>query len=389
VKFRRSYLAALVAFGFTLALSHGRSTPYNNEILLADALLHGHFWIDWPGPYIDAVLYNGHRYSIEGPTPALLALPLVAIWSTAANQTFLAVVLCAVAVGAAWELCERYGVDTNTTVWLCAFLWAGTDLAWCAMLGDVWFIEHVSAVCFTLLALVELAGKRRGWLVAIWAVCALQSRFPMVLAVPVYLALLLISTERPIALAPRWRARLLGAGAVLAAIGALLVAYNFARWGTLADIGYTVFYHQDPAGSPTGSPFQLQNIGLQVWSFFVQTPTRLPGFPWLKPEYSGVALTWTSPALVLAFLARRPAGLVIALWSAAVLVAIPDFLYFTNGFAQFGMRRALDFEPFLFALIALAVRDRMPPWGYVLIAYSTLVGLWGCWYWNAFVRPGN
>jgi hypothetical protein len=50
------------------------------------------------------------------------------------------------------------------------------------------------------------------------------------------------------------------------------------------------------------------------------------------------------------------------------------------------MRHALDFEPFLIALMMLAVRDRFPLWGYVLITYSDVVGLWGCWYWLTFLR---
>ncbi|HVA33734.1 MAG TPA: hypothetical protein VNG31_06265, partial [Candidatus Baltobacteraceae bacterium] len=100
----------------------------------------------------------------------------------------------------------------------------------------------------------------------------------------------------------------------------------------------------------------------------------------------GVALTWTSPALLLAFLARKPARWTIALWLLALLTAAPNFLYYVNGFAQFGMRHALDFEPFLVALMMLGVRDRFPQWGYVLVVYSVLVGLWGCWYWLTFIR---
>jgi hypothetical protein len=47
------------------------------------------------------------------------------------------------------------------------------------------------------------------------------------------------------------------------------------------------------------------------------------------------------PALVPAFGARRPRDLVIGLWIAIVLVAGPSFVYYVNGFAQFGMRHAL------------------------------------------------
>ena len=77
----------------------------------------------------------------------------------------------------------------------------------------------------------------------------------------------------------------------------------------------------------------------------------------------------------------------IALWVAAILTAIPNFIYYVNGFAQFGMRHALDFEPFLVALMMLAVRKRVPLWSYPLLVFSMAVGFWGCWFWNDFVRP--
>lgn len=357
-----------------------RPTPYNNFVLLAQAFLHGRAWIDWPGAYIDALQYNGRYFIIEGPLPAILLLPLVALLGAQANQTLLAVVLAAVAIGAAWELGERFGLSVAANAWICAFLLAGTDLLWCAMLGDVWFLAHVSVVCFTMLALAELAGKRRGWLVALFAACAFESRFSMILALPVYAFLLFQPRDE------RTTRRLASFAAVLAGVAVLWVLYNFSRWGTWNDIGYTLWYNRDAAGMPTGSPFKLDYLQFELWSFFVQFPATLPTFPWLRPDFSGIALTWSSPALVLAFFARSPLRWVVALWAAVLLTFIPNVLYYVNGYAQFGMRHALDFEPFLVALMMLAVRRRVPVWGSVLIVYSILVGLWGCWYWLTYVR---
>jgi hypothetical protein len=386
-RIKSAYIAGLIAFALTALLSHFRPTPYNNYVLLAQAFLHGRTWIDWPGAYIDALPYGGRYYIIEAPAPALLLLPLVVVFGSATNQTLLAVILAGVGLGAAWELGERFGLRAAANAWICAFLFAGTDLLWCAMLGDVWFVAHVSAVCFTMLALVELAGKRRGWLVALFAACAVESRFSMIGALPVYAYLLAAAPlPRSAESAESGRGSLTSFASVLAGVAVLWLLYNRARWGMWSDIGYTTWYHQDQVGMPTGSPFRFSYLPNQLWSFFVQAPARLPEFPWLRPEFSGVALTWTSPALVLAFLARKPLPWVAALWVAAVLCAVPNFLYYVNGFAQFGMRHALDFEPFLIALMMLGVRHRFPRWGYVLIVCSVIVGLWGCWYWLTFVR---
>ena len=68
------------------------------------------------------------------------------------------------------------------------------------------------------------------------------------------------------------------------------------------------------------------------------------------------------------------------------MIAIPQPSYYLNGWYQFGMRHALDFIPFLFVLMAFAVRYRMPRWSAALIAYSALAGLWGVWWWGTYMR---
>ena len=75
-------LAGLVGAIVALAVAHGRSTPYDNYVLLAYSIVHDHhLWIDplWPGPAIDAVLFGGHRYIVNDPVPAILIMPLVAL----------------------------------------------------------------------------------------------------------------------------------------------------------------------------------------------------------------------------------------------------------------------------------------------------------------------
>lgn len=378
-------LALLLASGF-------RATPYDNFVLLADAFRHGRVWIDWPGPYIDALPFAGKHYVIEAPLPAVLLVPAVLVWGTAANQTTLAIVLAGVATFAAYDVARTLGLAWRAAAFLCTFFLLGTDLFWCAMFGDVWFVAHVASVAFVMLALRELLGHRRGWLVAILAACAVESRFALVLALPVFAALLYAGTGQTKSSdddddARARRRRLVSFALALVPFVVAYVAYNVARWGVPYDIGYTAWFHQDAAGSPAGSPFALRYLGYELSSFFLQFPERRATFPYLVPSLAGVALTWTSPGLVLAFAARGPLRLVVAMWVATVLVAIPSLIYYVDGYAQFGMRHALDFEPFLFVLIVLAVRRGFGPVGAALCSYSIAVGVWGCWFWRAFVRP--
>jgi hypothetical protein len=261
----------------------------------------------------------------------------------------------------------------------------GTDLLWGSMLGDVWFIAQTSAVAFMLLALYELAGERRGWLVALWYALAIGSRFTVVMALPVVLWWtfdgFLVRERRPRALR--------GALLTLVPFVVLWVAYNVARWHVPWDAGHTIFFHEDSIGSPVGSPFSLRNVPWQLWSFFVLPPDHQHAPPYLVPSQLGTALTYTSPALLLALFARRPAHLVVSLWIATFLAAGPSLLYYVNGGAQFGMRHALDFEPFLLTLMALAATPKLGVVWRALIGWSAIAGLWGIWYWNAVVRPGT
>jgi hypothetical protein len=253
------------------------------------------------------------------------------------------------------------------------------------MLGDVWFIAQTASVAFTLLALCELAGKRRGWLVSLWLGLAIGSRFTLVMAVPVVLWWVwdgFLNRER------RPRA-LLSAVLTLIPFALAWVTYNELRWHVPWDAGHTVFYHQDPyMGSPTGSPFGLGNVEMQLISFFGLLPELQSVPPYVVPMQVGTALWITSPALVLAFFARGPRGLIVSLWIAILLVAGPSLLYYANGGAQFGMRHALDFEPFVLVLMGLAARKGLGLVWRALIVWSVAAGAWGIYYWNTYVRPG-
>jgi hypothetical protein len=377
-----SVLAGLAALAITLGLTRLQATVYNNYVLLADAFLHGHVWIDWPGPYIDALGYHGARYIIEGPIPAILMMPLVAIFGTKANQTAFTCVFAAIAIGAAWYIARtQIGESRGRVAILVGFLALGTDLFWCTMSGAVWMSAHVVADAFMMLALVEVFGRKRAWLILLWLLCAAGARFAVVLAViPLVPYALSYVPRKDLGIA------LARCAAVAIPFAIAFVAYNELRWGTPNDIGYTAWYNQDSFGMPDGGPFKLRYFGYELASFFADFPQIVPHYPWVEIGYVSVPLTVTSPGLLVAFFARGQWRLVIALWLATLLIFGPNLIYYANGFAQFGMRHALDFEPFLFCLMVLAVANRRIPQIAVdlLCGVSMVVGIWGIWYWRTF-----
>jgi hypothetical protein len=80
-------------------------------------------------------------------------------------------------------------------------------------------------------------------------------------------------------------------------------------------------------------------------------------------------------ALVAAAVVRD--RLVLACWGAIVAIAFADFTFAATGYAQFGYRYALDFMPFLFMLIIVAVGRRVEWHHLLLIGLGVLVNMWG------------
>ena len=367
---RDAVLAGLVAIALLGALSGFKATGMNNFVWLADAWLHGKPYLVHPhGPYIDAVPYRGHDYVYQAPLPALLLLPLVAIWGLSANQTAVAIVLTGLGIYGAWLVARACGASRPWTALLCAFLLFGTSYAYCGATGDVWFIAHSGAVAFTMLALVECLGACAPWRVALWALCAGFCRYPMMLAIPAYaLALAPRIAQRPQSLAP---------AALVAALFALPSAwYNEIRWGTVVDVGFTKFYRIMDVGrvDPT-PPFALRDLPMQLHFYLLARPELIGRAPFLVAGRFGTALTWTSPPLLVALFAPIRERAVQMLWFAAFCCAIPALLYYSRGAVQLGVRHALDFIPFLYALMARAIATRPSPWYLPLFVWSIAFGV--------------
>ncbi len=371
-------LAGLVGFALLLVISRGANTPFNNYVLLANAWLEGHAWIHFPGDWIDAMPYHGKAYIVEAPLPALLLLPFVWAWGTEVNQTLLSIALGALAVYGMWRTARLAGASRAWTAGITAFGLLGTSLAQCSASGDVWFLAQTGGFAFTMLTLAELLGEAAPWRVALWALCACYCRYPLFLALPFY----------AIALWPQlWAAprKLVPAALIGLAFALPSAFYNYIRWGTPIDVGFTMFYKVMVAPGKYAPPaFSTIYLPMQIKNFFYEAPRHVHSPPYFAPTVAGIALTYMSPGLLLAFAAPIRERFVQLMWLATIACAVPNFVYYTTGMSQFGARHALDFIPFMLALMAIAVRNSPQWWAVPLVAWSigfTSLELW-VWQWE-------
>ena len=361
---------------------------------LADAFLHGRTWIDLsavPQGAIggqDVIPAGSHFYVPFGPFPAIVLMPIVAIfgpvtadqWESGINAT-----LAALTVGLAWWLTGRIGVRRLVDRFLLvALLGFSTQIWWITTRGGVWHTGQLIATSLTLLCLLELTAGRRAWLIGLLAGFAFLSRAPVAFAVPAYA--LLLAGDR--IWEPRrwpWRTWFELAAGVLPSI-AFFFWYNAARFGSPLESGYALAAL--PAwleAQRAKGLFSTSHLGMNFDYLFTRLPVPYLSwsdlqFPFFKPDGLGMSIFFTSPGLLYAL--RAPWRESRSWWVllAAVLVLIPTMLYYGGGWLQFGFRYALDSIPFVWLLCVLAAaRDEKEGGGigwlwWILVAFGVYVG---------------
>ncbi len=367
---------------------------------LADAFLHGRTWLTVQLGPNDVIPVDGRFYVPFAPFPAVALMPLVAILGpVGADQVEPGInaILAAAGVGMCWWLLGRIGVERLTDrLWLVILFGFSTQILWVTTRGGVWHTGHLVATILTFSCLMELWGKRRGWLVGLLAGAAFLTRAPLAFAVPFYALMLdpafvhrapevaggyVLRARRAIP----WRSWTWLAAGVLPAILAFFL-YNQVRFGTPLESGYALatlppFLEAQRARGL----FSVVHIPMNLDYFLVHLPMPIDTPPFFRPDGLGMSVLLTSPGLLFALRADWRRARTWWLAGATIAVLIPTLLYYGGGWLQYGYRYFLDSVPFVMALCGLAVvrRGRIGDGWKALIVLGTLVmGLSVYWAYN-------
>ncbi len=357
-------IVGFAVFAYAAAFGRFRRTAFENYTYLGDAFVHGHLWIVPPGPFMSAVPWNGHFYVIEPVFPGLLMMPFTLFLGLAANETFVSVLVLAIGAMACWSFLTRIGLARPMRLLLLGVMLFATAYFYSGVAGDVWQMASITAVSATFLLFDEVLGRNRPWLVAIYAGAAALSRYTLLPTLPVYCVFAYLAFGKTYA-----RTFVLA----LSPFVLFLLGYNYARFGWLTDRGYwlyeTELVHVDKPMLGVGYiPMQLDEMFLKPFRY-------QNSFPWIVPDHFGTGILFSSLVFFGAFAAPWKDRAVKALWMLTAVALIPNLLYYDSGDGQFYFRHFVDFAPFLFALLALAVRARRLP-GVTLVAVANvLIGM--------------
>lgn len=320
--------------------------PDGHHSGLAEAFLAGklHFLARPPGGWGDTAPFAGYHYWPGGPLPAVLSMPLV--WGGFYHQGVLSFFISLLIFYLCYRLARKCDYGSAEACWFAlAFCFATSYIGVAAVAVSSSF-AHLVAVALLFLAILEYQDRRRLWLIGGLIGLAMMSRAPAGINV---LLFSLVTALGVGTITERCGALLKLLTPFAAAVG-LLAIYNFARFGSPLESGYSYqvngfdqpYSQWHVPGNNAGPAFSLSYIPDHLRVFFF-------GLPSVNAVGSSVLLL--SPYLFHLLSVRRwdQTNRLIGLNVVVVLLAVLAFR--STGFEQVGYRFSLDFLPFVFWLL--------------------------------------
>lgn len=422
---KRRLAAALLIYGVTVGVmlavagasrisSH---TPYNHFALLAEAWLDGHLDLGGPPPshagMNDFARFDERWFVTFPPFPAVLLVPLVA-WADGAaevrdGQFFIWVAgIAPAALFLALEKLRLTGRSDRSPLGnaALALLFAfGSVYFFSSVQGTVWYAAHVVGAGLGALYLLFALDAQRPVLAGLMLGLGFATRTPLLFAFPLFAleAWRAASSraEPPASEGSRleraraaWRAvdeRDLARRCLLFALPILLVGaasawHNHARFGDPFEFGYRYLQIRWRTRIETWGLFDYHYLAKNLGVVLTSLPYRpAPGSDApFQINGHGLALWVTTPLYLWLLWPKRTTAPHVGLWCTVLAVALPTLLYQNTGWVQFGYRFSNDYAVFLFALLAIGVRELARPAFAVAAAWSITINAFGA---VTFERP--
>lgn len=378
------FAGAIILLGvFTVYLvtSSGK-TPYDYFVRLAQAFLDGRNYLTEGPSWLSELIPIGDKfYVVYPPGPAILLMPVVALFGQSFPQQLFAHFVGALSVVVNLILALQLTRNTKIAIWTAILTGFSTIIWFMSSVGSVWYLGQTVAALFTCLALMSALAKKHPTLTGVLLGVSILSRINLVAALPFFaLHIIYTSKQRLVDLI------YLGLGLIPFIVFYLL--YNYARFGNVLENGYfllpSVLNETKAAWFAHGvaSPvYIIDNLNAAFLTF----PKILSGPPYIQPSWAGLAIWITTPAFIFALRANLKDRLVRLLWVAVILVFLSVAVHGGTGWAQFGYRFAVDLYPFLIPLTLLGVaRDQLRWYHWLLLFAGVVVNLWGVVWINKF-----
>jgi len=334
---------------------------------LAQGFLHGHLYFlhSIGGEGQDPVFFGNHIYWSEGPFPAVLLMPFVAVFSVFHHffyQGYLKWLLVYGVLFFVYQIARRLRYTKGDSLVLMFGFALGSVFIGVASVSSGWLYAQVVCAFLLLWSLYEYYYKRRWWLIGILCGLTFLTRgtaAPIIIFFALEIWQNVPRTER------RQQLELLCLPFIVAIL--LQGLYNAARFHSPLNGGYEYqLLGPAPATSRALGVFSLLHIPANLYALIFASPVttlRNPyswtlSFPYIQSNEDGLSIFITSPYF-LYLLSQK--------WSsfdrtcrnlllATAVSCLGVLCFYGLGRNQLGYRYSLDFLPELFVVFMIVYR---------------------------------
>lgn len=362
-------VCAAVAFYFsTNATLH--DLDYTTDI--ASALLRGDLGLrEKPPEWLNEMIPHGDRYYSAFPLGAVLSMiPIALLQKARLIHNFPAHVLASLIAGCCvyffFQLAKAFGANYSSLepsslgrrILLALFPVFGT-WTWCNLgFGGAWQIALGLALLGQTAALYFTLVRPSPLVAGTFFALAYGNRTELLITAPLYLYFFWQRSDRTAALWSRSMIKQeLGKNGPLAirflsvpvCLAILTAAYNFARFHSIFDFGYTHIpeVHEEPWYEH--GLFSIQAVPWNIYTMLFQGFASLSYFPYIEPNGFGCSIFLASPFLCLLF--REGGKYKIAAWVAIAVLTLVLWCHGNPGSWQFSYRYAMILLPWMFLLL--------------------------------------
>ncbi len=345
-------------------------THHDYYYRLASSFLKGKLYLEENPSWLNELVnLKGKYYVVYPPMPAIMLVPFFGLL----KQTSLSLLLGSANVLLCFLLLKKTFVNKNKALWLSLLFALGTNHWYLVSIGSAWYLAHIVAVFFILLALCEFHGKRRLFLVGLFVGAAYWSRLPTILSCAYFLGAIFLQKKAFLEKIPSFSKFTAG----VAIFVFLNFTYNYLRFGTIFDIGYQLIPGVLDEAWYNKGIFSLSYVPRNLGFIIGKMPVFEKSFPFIFPSLEGMSLFLTTPAFLLLVRTNLKSKKQLLLLATILLLVLPSLMHGTVGFSQFGYRFSLDFVVFFLLLLNKTTGKKLKTKAKLLIIASIFINTWG------------
>jgi hypothetical protein len=377
----------------------------------------------------DQIVGREKKYYVSFPPgPALLMLPLVKVLGHRTPDVLFTVLLAGAIPALLLLVLRRLprlissspeqpeDPSRQRELVLTVLLGLGSVLFFSSVQGQVWYTAHIVSLVLLELYLLCILPLRHPGTAGLLLGLIFLTR-PQMAAFGLLFVLELLRKHSPEGDYPIWplsRLKALRLSALLPTLMrfalpcALLVAaglaHNLLRFHKLLEFGHSYLTTMQADNIQRFGLFNYQYLQRNLAAALTLLPKLLPAPPYIQVSYHGLALWFTTPALLYLLwpepapeaapeAAQKRKQLRLALWTVVAPIALASLMYQNDGYIQFGFRFSLDYMVALVMLLWLGSPAAILTRRFVvLVLWGVGVNLLGAisfgrmwqFYWNGF-----